>query len=290
MSLVSVAPALFVLIWSTGWIVAKYLAPFGDPLTLLTLRYAAAALVVGAFAFAVRAAWPKTRASMAHALASGVLIHSIYLGGVWWAIKEGLPTGLSALIAAVQPLLTAALAARLAGERVRPVHLIGITIGFAGVMGVLAPKLSSAFGADISGLGAAVLVNIAAMISVTFGTFYQKRYIASGDLRAVAALQYIGALVTTLPVAWLLEPMRVEWRWETYAGLAWSVIVLSIGAIGLMLMMIRRGAVSKVAALIYLIPPVAAAQAWLMFGEVLTPMQIAGMGVTALGVYLATRP
>lgn len=290
MSLVSIAPALFVLIWSTGWIVAKYVAPHADPLTFLAVRFATAFLVVAAVALAMRAPWPKTRRAAAHAMISGVLLHTIYLGGIWWAIAQGLPAGISALIAAVQPLMTAALAARLGSERLRLVHLAGIVVGFVGVLGVIAPKLGAVGGGEIKGLGLVIVVNILSMVAVTLGTFYQKRFVASGDLRTVTALQYVGATLTTLPLAILLEPMRFEITAETWLALAWSVVVLSIGAIGLMLMMIRRGAVSKVAALIYLIPPTAAVQAWLMFGETLTPLQIACMGITAFGVYLATRP
>jgi drug/metabolite transporter (DMT)-like permease len=289
MSLTTLAPAVFVVIWSTGWIVAKYAAPFADPLTFLALRFSVAMGVVGALVVLLRAEWPKSPAAILHAMASGVLLHTIYLGGVWWAIAQGMPVGVSALIAAVQPLLTAALAARLAHEKLKPIHLIGIFLGFLGVIGVIAPKLSGLSAGGLSDLGLAVVVNIAAMVSVTLGTFYQKKFVASGDLRSITALQYVGAFITTLPLAFALEPMRIEWRWETWAGLAWSVIVLSIGAIGLMLMLIRRGAVSKVAALIYLVPPTAALQAYLMFGETLTLVQIGCMMIAAFGVYLATR-
>lgn len=290
MPLLAFVPAIFVLIWSTGWIVAKYAVPFADPLTFLSVRYAVAAAVVGALVAVMRAEWPRTRAAAFHAMVSGVLLHTIYLGGVWWAISKGLPAGVSALIAAVQPLLTAALAARLAGEKLRPIHLLGILTGFIGVLGVIAPKLTGVSVAGMSGLGLAVAINAVAMVSVTLGTFYQKKYVASGDLRSITVLQYVGAFATTLPLALLLEPLRFEFRIETWFALAWSVIVLSIGAIGLMLMMIRRGAVSKVAALIYLIPPTAALQAYFMFGETLSLVQIGCMGIAALGVYLATRP
>lgn len=288
MSLVTLAPALFVLIWSTGWIVAKYVVPHADPLTFLAVRYASAFVVVAVVALLLRAPWPKTRAAWFHAMISGVLLHTVYLGGVWWAIAHGLSAGVSALIAALQPLMTAALAARFAGERLRGVHLLGVAVGFAGVLGVIAPKLAVVDGASLA--GPAVLINVLGMIGVTLGTFYQKRFVASGDLRTITAAQYVGAFATTLPLAYLFEPMRFEPSAESWMALAWSVLVLSIGAIGLMLVMIRRGAVSKVAALIYLIPPTAAVQAWLMFGETLTPVQIACMGVAALGVYLATRP
>jgi drug/metabolite transporter (DMT)-like permease len=290
MSLVSAAPALFVLIWSTGWIVAKYAAGHADPLTFLAVRFATACVVVGVVAFAMRVVWPKTRAAILHAMFSGVLLHTVYLGGIWWAIAHGLPAGISALIAAVQPLLTAILAATIIGERLRGIHFAGILVGFLGVLGVIAPKLIGASASGFEGLGPVIAINVFSMISVTFGTFYQKKYIASGDLRAVTALQYAGAFLTTLPLALMFEPLRFELVPETWFGMAWSVIVLSIGAIGLMLMMIRRGAVSKVAALIYLVPPTAALQAYLMFGETLSLFQIASMGFAALGVYLATRP
>lgn len=290
MSLVTVAPALFVLIWSTGWIVAKYAASFADPLFFLVIRFACAFVLMALIALAFRAEWPRNRAAYGHAMLSGVLLHAIYLGGVWWAVAHGLPVGVSALIAAIQPLITAALAARLGGERLGALQLSGIAIGFLGVMGVIAPKLAGLSAGTLESLAGPVLVNVIAMIAVTLGTFYQKRYIASGDLRVVSSLQYAGAFLALLPLALLLEPLRFESRWETWAALAWSVIPLSLGAISLMLMMIRRGAVSRVAALIYLIPPAAAIEAYLMFGETLTVLQIAFMALTAFGVYLATRP
>lgn len=290
MSLVTVAPALFVLIWSTGWIVAKYAASFADPLFFLVIRFACAFVLMALIALAFRAEWPRNRAAYGHGMLSGVLLHAIYLGGVWWAVAHGLPVGVSALIAAIQPLITAALAARLGGERLGALQLSGIAIGFLGVMGVIAPKLAGLSAGTLESLAGPVLVNVIAMIAVTLGTFYQKRYIASGDLRVVSSLQYAGAFLALLPLALLLEPLRFESRWETWAALAWSVIPLSLGAISLMLMMIRRGAVSRVAALIYLIPPTAAIEAYLMFGETLTILQIGFMVLTAFGVYLATRP
>jgi drug/metabolite transporter (DMT)-like permease len=289
MSLVSIAPALFVLIWSTGWIVAKYAAPFADPLTFLVIRFACAFTLMALIALIARAEWPKSRAGYGHAMMSGVLLHAIYLGGVWWAVAQGLPAGVSALIAALQPLMTAGLAARFAGEHIRPVQVIGVAVGFFGVLGVIGPKLADLSAGALGGLGWPVFVNVLAMVAVTFGTFYQKRFVASGDLRVVSTLQYAGAFLCVLPLALLLEPLRFENRWETWAALAWSVIPLSLGAIGLMLMLIRRGAVSKVAALIYLIPPTAAIEAYLMFGETLTMWQIGFMALTAFGVYLATK-
>ena len=285
-----IVPALFVLIWSTGWIVAKYVVVVhADPLTFLALRYFSAGIVIALFAWSVRAEWPGRRADWCHALISGVLLHAIYLGGVWWAIGAGLPAGISALIAAVQPLLTALLARPLLGERISRVNALGVAVGFAGVLAVLAPRYAALGLADLPKFALPIAVNLFGMVGVTLGTFYQKRHVASGDLRSITAIQYLGALAVTLPVAWLVEPMRIPITWESLYALLWSVLVLSIGAISLMLMMIRRGAVSRVASLIYLIPPTAAVQAWLMFGETLSALQVAGMALAAFGVYLATR-
>lgn len=288
MSLLAFIPAVFVFIWSTGWIMARLVAPYADPVTFLSVRYVAAFFVAAALALLARVEWPKGRRAVLHALVSGVLLHAIYLGGVWIAVRMGVPAGISALIAALQPLMTGAIAWGFGLERLRPVQVAGILVGFLGVLVVISPKLMAAT-ADLSHIGLALFINVIAMVSVTLGTFYQKRYIPSGDFRAVIAWQYVGAFLVSLPVAYVTEAMHIDWRMETYVALAWSVLVLSIGAILLMLLMIRRGAVSKLSALIYLIPPTAAVQAYLLFDEKLTGVQIAGMAVTALGVYLATR-
>ncbi len=286
-ALIRLMPVVFVLIWSTGWIVARFAAPYADPLTFLSLRYVLAGAVIAAFAVLSGARWPTTRAGFGHALGSGVLLHGVYLGGVWWAIAHGLPAGISALIAALQPIMTALLAPAIVGERILPRQWLGIALGFGGILMVLAPKLAAGLAA--SGLTVPLIVNVVAMISVTASTFYQKRYIQAADLRTVTVLQYAGAFAVTLPAAFLLEDMRVEWNTTLVLTMAWSVLALSIGAIALLLLLIRRGAVSKAATLVYLVPPTAALMAYLFFGETLTPLQVAGMGVTALGVALANR-
>lgn len=279
------------LIWSTGWIVAKYaIVVRADPLTFLSVRYVVAGVLIAGFALSVRAEWPKTGRDWVHGLVSGILLHALYLGGVWWAIGAGLSAGLSALIAALQPLLTIVIARFGLGETVRPVNVLGVMVGLAGVTLVLAPRLTGLGFGSLAGAGLPIAINVMAMVAVTAGTFYQKKFVATGDLRSLTAVHYLGAFIVTLPVAMVVEPeMRMPLTREMFYGLAWSVLVLSIGAISLMLMMIRRGAVSRVASLIYLIPPTAAVQAWLMFGETLTLMQVAGMVVTAIGVFLATR-
>lgn len=283
------APALFVLIWSTGWIGARAAAPYCDPLTFLTYRYALAVLALLLFSVAVRAKWPATLRDAAHALFSGVLLHAVYLGAVWWAISHGVPTGVSGVIAGVQPILTALLAPSFAGESISRNQWLGIVLGFIGIGLVLEPKLA---GVDASALQAIILpliVNVIGMIGVTFGTFYQKRFVPTGDLRTTTLLQYVGAGLVTAPVAAVLEPMHMEWNWTVIVTMAWAVLGLSIGAISLWLVMIRRGAVSRAAALVYLVPPTVAIEAMLLFGETLDSIQVIGMLVTALGVALAVR-
>ena len=286
-ALLRAAPALFVLIWSTGWISARFGAPYADPLSFLVLRYIIAGALLSGLAAAVGAPWPRGRAAL-HAAMSGVLLHAIYLGGVWWAIAQGLPAGISGLIAAVQPILTACLAPILAGERVTRLHWTGIGLGFAGIALVLEPKVLGVT-SSVSGLVWPIIVNILAMVSVTFGTFYQKRFVQSGDLRCVTALQYAGAALATAPVALLTENVRFDWNETLILTMAWSVLALSMGAIGLLLLLIRNGAVYRAAALIYLVPPAVAFEAYLLFGETMLPLQIAGMAVAAIGVALATR-
>jgi drug/metabolite transporter (DMT)-like permease len=282
-----VAPILFVAIWSTGWIVARYSADYADPLTFLCFRFGAAGLLLVGFALAVRAQFPKTALGWIHALVSGVFLHAVYLGGVWWAIRQGLPASVSALIAAVQPIATALLAPMLLGERGSLRRSLGVALGLVGLILVLWPKLSAAnIGAGSLGI---IGVNILAMFGATAGFFYQKRFLPTGDLRTVASLQYAGAFAAMLPIAYALEPMHITWNWTMALVLGWSVFALSIGAIWLLLLLIRHGEVSRASALIYLVPPTAAAQAFLLFGETLNGLQIAGMALTAAGVAIASR-
>lgn len=282
------APVIFVAIWSTGWVSARYGADYSDPMTFLSLRFAFAFVAIGVIAVLGRAEWPRGL-GLVHGLISGVLLHAIYLGGVWYAISKGVPAGISGLIAAIQPILTAALAPLLLRERIGPLQWIGIAAGFLGIALVLTPKLSSL---DLDTLGivaAPLLINALAMVSVTAGTFYQKRFIPKGDLRAITALQYVGAFVVVTPVAYLTEPMHVSFTLGFWLVMAWSVFALSFGAIGLLLLLIRRGAVSRAAALIYLVPPSVAIEAYFAFGETLAVVQLIGMALTVVGVALATR-
>ncbi|MDR3373042.1 MAG: DMT family transporter [Ancalomicrobiaceae bacterium] len=282
-------PALFVLIWSTGWVVVLYVTPHADPLTFLVVRFVLAGGLMALIAWRFGAHLPRNPRYIAHAIGSGLFLHGFYLAGIWWALGQGVPAGLSALIAALQPLMTAVAAPFLLDERLSGPRIFGIAIGFAGLVVALSPKL---VGLDPGHLWATlgpILVNIVAMMSVTGGTFYQKAALHGGDLRVTAALQYLGALIVVLPLAYFLEPMRLTWTLETSLAMAWSVLGLSIGAISLLLLLIRRGDVSRAATLIYLVPPTAALQAWLAKGVVMTPIQLAGMAITIFGVALASR-
>ena len=286
--LLRLAPALFVAIWSTGWVSARYGADYSDPLTFLSARFALAVVAMLIIIVASRAEWPKGRGIL-HAMMSGVLLHALYLGGVWWAIAHGVPTGISGLVAAIQPILTAFLAPMILREQIGRLQWAGIFLGFCGIALVLEPKLSAIDPAHLRDALGPLLINMLAMVSVTFGTFYQKRFIPKSDLRTVTALQYAGAFLVVTPLAFLLEPMRMEWNIQLIAVMVWSVLALSLGAIGLLLLLIREGAVSRAAALIYLVPPSVAVEAYFAFGETMQMLQLAGLGLTVIGVALATR-
>ena len=283
------APWIFVFIWSTGWIVAKFGAPNADPLTFLSTRYALAAGLLALIIGFSRIEWPKARSFYGHNLVSGGLIHALYLGSVWYAVAHGVPATISALIAAIQPILSTVLAPVLQKERVTGLRWLGVALGFCGLIVVLSPKLFGLVGVDFSALKVPLMLNCLGMVSVTLGTFYQKHYVPSGDLRLVTLLQYVGAFLVTLPLAYTFEPMRIVWNQSLILTMAWSVVALSLGAVGLLLLLIRQGAVSRAAALIFLVPPTAAVQGYFLLGESLSPLQWGGMALTVAGVALATR-
>jgi drug/metabolite transporter (DMT)-like permease len=279
------APPLFVLIWSTGFIVARLVAPHAEPFSFLALRYGLAIAILGALALAFRARWPANAGEWRDQLIAGVLLHGIYLGGVFWSVKHGLPAGISALIVGLQPLATAMLVGLLLGESVSRRRWIGIAVGFLGAILVIVPRLGVADGLP----PVAVLASFVAMLSITLGTIWQKKTGGVQDLRSSTVVHFIGAALVTLPLALLLEQDRFDFTFEFWIGLAWAVFGLSIGAIFLLLFLIRRGAVSGVATLLYLVPPVSALIAWALFGETLAPVQILGMAVAAAGVAIASR-
>jgi drug/metabolite transporter (DMT)-like permease len=284
--LLAIAPALFVILWSTGFIVARLVAPHADPLTFLCARYVCVVAVLTLVAFAQRAPWPRTPREIGANAVSGVLLHGVYLGGVFWAVKHGLPAGIAGLFAGLQPLLTAAVAGPLLGERVGLRGWLGVVLGFAGVALVLAPKIGGGVG-DIPAI--ALIAGAIAVIAFTAGTIWQKRTGLVMDLRTGNVVQFSAAFIPTALAAMLLEGGEFDMTAELFAGLFWSVAGLSIGAMMLLLAMIRRGAVVKTASLLYLVPPVTALMAWIGFGETLGKVQLAGMVLAAIGVALATR-
>lgn len=280
------APLLFVVIWATGFIVARLVAPHADPLTFLCARYVLAISVLLVVALAVKAPWPKTGREVCVNAVSGVLLHGVYLGGVFWSVRHGLPAGFAGLLAGLQPLLTALVAAPLLGEKVGPLRWCGIALGFAGAILVLLPKMGTGVDAvPPTALG----VGFLAVLAFTAGTIWQKRTGGRMDLRTGNVIQFSAALVPTAIVAWLTEEGKFDLSPDLWIGLLWSVFGLSFGAILLLLLLIKRGAVVQTASLLYLVPAVTALMAWAFFGETMNAIQIGGMVLAAFGVAMATR-
>jgi drug/metabolite transporter (DMT)-like permease len=277
-------PALFVVLWSTGFIGARLGLPHAGPLTFLALRYGLAAGLLVLVALATRAPWPRRLAEVGHYAAAGLLMHGVYLGGVFVSISLGVEAGVTALIVGLQPLLTAALAGVLLGERVTARQWTGLGLGLLGVALVLARKLGQGLGDAQGGLAC-----VAALFGITLGTLYQKRFCAGMDLRTGNVVQFTAAGLATAPLALLFERVRVDWDNRFVFALLWLVLVLSLGAVSLLYVLIRRGAASQVASLFFLVPPCTALIAWLLFGERLGPLALLGMALTAVGVALASR-
>ncbi|MEO0545122.1 MAG: DMT family transporter [Pseudomonadota bacterium] len=283
------APIVFVLLWSTGWLVATYSSPYSDPLTFLFVRFVLSALVFVAITSISGEKWPP-RSIAFHAIASGIFLHTIYLGGVWWAIDRGVPTSVSGLLAALQPLLTAMIAYWTVGERLNTAQKTGLLLGFLGLLIAIGPSLMQLDQAQLTATLIPLSVNAVAMVAVTIGTIYQKKTFHDVALLPVATLQYVGAAAFIVPGVLLLEPeMRLEVTFESVAAMIWSVFGLSLGAIMLLLMLIKRGQVSRAASLIYLIPPAVAVEAWLIFGEQLSRDLIIGTTIVVIGVWLVNR-
>lgn len=277
-------PFLFVFLWSTGFIGAKYGLPFADPLSFLLARYGLVITLMTAIALLTRAPWPKAPVQWLHIGVSGVLVHAIYLGGVFIAIKHGLPAGVTALVVGMQPLLTACGAGWLLGEKVSGRQWTGLALGFVGVGLVVSGKFGEA-----AALGPMLLPAVIALFGITAGTLYQKRYCARFDLRTGSVIQFVPtALVTALVIA-LTGEFQIEWNGQFVFALGWLVLVLSIGAIGLLNLLIRSGSAVNVASLFYLTPPTTALIAWAVFGEILTLTATAGMLLAVSGVYLVAR-
>lgn len=277
------APYLFVVLWATGFIGAKYGLPHAGPLTFLLVRYLLVIALMTVIALATRAPWPRDARQWLHIGVAGLLIHAVYLGGVFSAIGLGLPAGVTSLVVGIQPLLTAVGAGWLLGEQVRPRQWAGLALGFVGVALVVSGKLGHGY--DWHALWPA----LTALFGITLGTLYQKRFCPRFDWRTGAVAQFVPTALVTWAAAAATESMHVDWTPDFLFALGWLVLVLSIGAISLLNWLIRHGTAVNIASVFYLVPPCTALIAWALFGETLAGMALVGMGLAVWGVYLARQ-
>lgn len=281
-------PVVFVLIWSTGFVVARYGMPHAGPMEFLAWRYV---LSIGAFLLWIAiagAAWPRGRAQWLHLAVTGLLMHAIYLGGIWGAVRLGIGAGTSALVVGLQPVLTALWVSAVQGRdqtsrQVAPRQWLGLALGLAGVALVVWRKLGAG---EVTVLN--FLLCLMALLAITTGTLYQKRYVASCDVRTANTVQLLAALVVTAPLAWI-EDVPLTWHPELIGAMAWSVLGLTLGGSSLLFLLIQRGAATRVTSLLYLVPPCTALMAWLLFDEALGVPVLAGLALTACGVWLVVR-
>ena len=278
-------PAVFVVLWSTGFIGAKLGLPYAEPMTFLTVRFALAALLLLIITLTFRAAWPKTWREAGHIAVAGLLLHGLYLGSVFASIHQGVEAGVSALIVSTQPLLVAAAAGPLLGERVGRLQWFGLGLGILGVALVVWRKvalgLGTPFGMSLSLLG---------LLGLAAATLYQKRFCADMPLRSGNVIQFAAAGAATGVLALAFESREILWSGEFVFALGWLIFVLSLGAFFLFYVLIRRGAAARVSSLFYLVPPSTAVIAWALFEERFGPVALAGMALTVIGVALVNRP
>ncbi len=286
MFIARLAPIIFVLLWATGFIGAKLGLPYAEPFTFLSVRMLITlAILVPVLMFA-GVLWPGWKPA-SHSMITGILVHGVYLGGVFFAISRGMPAGVSALVVAIQPLLTAVVARFMLGEQLRAIQIAGLFAGLIGVALVLSPNLAGGIG--VEGVNALTLAAVTlSVLGISIGTVYQKRYASGIDIRATTAWQYAGALIPLGLFAFLFEAREIEWTGQFVFALAWLVLVLSIGAVGLLMFLIRNRSAASTASLFYLVPGVTAVIAHYLFGEDLQPIQLLGMAVVMAAVGLAT--
>jgi len=277
-------PWVFVLVWSTGFIVARYGMPHSPPFTFLLWRYIFSIVCFVLWVKWARVPWPKGRAQWAHLAVTGVLMHAGYLGGVWAAVKVGMGAGLTALIVGLQPVITAIwLSAR--GGHVSRRQWQGLALGFVGLAMVVSHKLEG--GVEVTPWSLTMITM--ALASITTGTLYQKQFVQPCDVRSANAVQLMAAMWVTLPLA-LMEAEPAVWNSEMMWAMAWAVLALTLGGSSLFYMLIQRGAAAAVTSLLYLVPPTTAVMAWFLFDETITLVTLAGIVVTAMGVSLVVRP
>lgn len=290
-------PLVFVLIWSTGFIVARFGMPHASPGSFLTIRYALSILCFGLWIALAGVAWPRGRAQWGHLAVAGALMHAGYLGGVWAAVKAGMGAGTIALLVGLQPVLTAlwmssasqscAKTSVKTSDRVSPRQWVGLFLGLVGLFLVVWRKLGAG---ELSALNLSLA--LLALFSITVGTLYQKRYVAPCDVRSANAVQLMAALAVSLPWAgfeWVYQGQTIDPHPEFWGAMVWSVLVLTLGGSSLLYLLIQRGAATRVTSLLYLVPPTTAAMAWLIFSESFTLLMLLGMALTVLGVALVVR-
>lgn len=277
-------PLVFVLIWSTGFIVAKFGLPYGPPLGFLAWRYFFSILCFLLWIVLARARWPENPRQWFHLAVTGVLMHAGYLGGVWVAVELGMGSGLAALIVGLQPVLTAIWVSRVDGGQVARVQWLGLLLGFGGLVLVIWRKLMAGTEVSVFTLSATVF----ALLAITVGTLYQKRHLRATDVRTANAIQLGAALLVTLPLTFLeTEPM--VWNASLIGAMAWAVLGLTLGGSSLLYLLIQRGAATSVTSLMYLVPPTTAIMAWFLFDELITAVTLIGTALTAVGVALVVR-
>lgn len=281
-------PLAFVPLWSTGFIFTKLGMPHAEPLTFLSVRFALVVPLMLLLALMMRAAWP-TRAEAGHSAIVGLLLHGSYLGGVFIAIAQGVPAGIAALIVGLQPILTACVVGPLLGEKVRPIQWAGLALGFIGVSMVLWRKLGLDGSASVGSMTGYLFAGVA-LIGITIGTIYQKRFCAGVHPASGGVYQYGAALILVAIGAQLTETWHVDFLATDFLiAIVWLAVILSVVTVWLLMVLIRRGAASRVASLFYLVPPVTALFAWLLFNETLGPLALAGMVIAVAGVALVNR-
>jgi len=282
---VAVVPWVFVLLWSTGFIGARLVVGEADPFAILTVRFALAALCALVIVAVTRTRFGMDRRMVGHVAVVGLLLHGVYLGSVFWSIADGLPAGISALIAGLQPIVTACIVGPVLGERVARLQWVGFALGLLGIGLVLWERLT--IGGVTTG---AVLVGFLALAGITSGALYQKRFCTGVPIWPGAVIQYAAATLLVGAGALLFESApRIEWTPKVIGGLLYMVFVLSIGAVSLLMLVIRRMSAARTASLLYLTPPLAALEAYVVFGEKLHALAIAGLLIAALGVFLVVR-
>jgi drug/metabolite transporter (DMT)-like permease len=282
------APALFVFLWSTGFVGAKYIVPYADPFTFLTIRYVIAAAILIAIAAILKQPLKLTRDQVIASVVVGLLLHVIYIGGVFYAVSLGVSAGISAVIVSIQPVLVSILAVPLLGERIRWVQVVGLVLGVAGIALLLLPEVFQGdYSSAISEVG--IVICVIALLGTSAGYLVQKKLGSDIPFLTGTGMQYAVSAVVFATLSALTESQRVEWSPEFFFGLAWIVLMLSIGSIVLLYEMLRAGSASKVSSLYYLVPPVAAIQAYFLFDEVIPPIGILGMALAGLGVVLVMR-